>query len=94
MYDFQDNVQLALSFELSYDLLVIQRQVYSLLDLLGDLGGLASSLYTLFFVSIVVMQFKAAVSYVSNHTYLIRDGDEKPKSNQKSTKQDPADFKD
>ena len=53
--------------------------------MLGDLGGLASSLYTLFFVLIVVMQFKAAVSYVSNHTFLIRDGDEKPKGSSEKT---------
>ena len=73
LYDFDDNVQLALTYELSPDLNVIQRQVYGMLDLLGDLGGLAGSLYTLFFSLIIILQYKAAVSYVSNHTYLVRE---------------------
>lgn len=44
LYDYPDDLQLSLTFELSYDLQIVKRQVYSLLDLLGDLGGLASSL--------------------------------------------------
>lgn len=72
LYDFADNVQLAITYELSSDLRVVKRQVYGLLDLLGDLGGLASSLYSLFFALITVFQYKAAVSYVTNHTFLVR----------------------
>ena len=58
---------------------IVQRKVYGLLDLLGDLGGLASSLKALFSVAIGIFQYKAAVTYVANHTFLIRDGDEKEK---------------
>ena len=77
LYDFPDDVQLALTFELSPDLLVIKRQVYGVLDLLGDLGGLASSLNTTFQGLIIVFQYKAAVSYVSNRTFLVKADENK-----------------
>ena len=56
--------------------MVIQRKVYGILDLLGDIGGLASSLQSSFFFLIIVFQYKAAVSYVSNHTFLVRGSQE------------------
>ena len=65
---------------MSENLWTIQRRVYGILDLLGDVGGLAGSLYTLFFALIIVFQYKAALTYVSQHTYQIRDGDENPDS--------------
>ena len=71
MYDFFDNVQMALTYERSLDLLIVKRKVYGLLDLLGDVGGLASSLKSLFFSLILVFQYKAALTYVSNHTYKV-----------------------
>ena len=39
-YEHDDNVHLSLSFELDLNLYIIQRQVYTTLDLLSDLGGL------------------------------------------------------
>lgn len=87
-YDFNDNIQLALEYELNFELLVVKRSVYSLLDLLGDIGGLAGSLYSFFFALIIIMQYKAAISAVSNHTFMIRDGDEKSENQRKATIQD------
>ena len=43
-YEFDDNVHVAVTFELDLDLTVIDRQVYSILDWLGDIGGLAEAL--------------------------------------------------
>jgi len=71
LYDYFDDIHMALSYELSPDLKIVKRKVYGLLDLLGDIGGLASSLKSLFFALILVFQYKAAVSYVSNHTFLV-----------------------
>ena len=76
LYDFDDDVQLALTYQLSGDLQIVKRKVYGILDFLGDLGGLASSIKAFFFVAISIFQYKAAVSYVASHTFLIRDGDE------------------
>ena len=44
-YEFKDNVHLQITFEFDLDLTVIDRQVYSILDLLGDIGGLGEALF-------------------------------------------------
>lgn len=49
LYDNDDNVQFGLVYELDDDLLVISRNVYGMLDLLADLGGLSKTLYLLLF---------------------------------------------
>ena len=76
MYDFEDDVQLAITYEFARDLQVIRRKVYSFLDWMGDIGGLAGALHATFAAAIIVFQYKAVISYVSNHVFLIRDGDE------------------
>ena len=78
-YDFPspDTTQLAITYELSRDLNVIRRQVYGILDFLGDIGGLTGALRGLFAVVVLIFQYKVSLNYVSNHTFLIRDGDER-----------------
>ena len=80
-YDFPrpDTTQLAITYELSRDLNIIRRQVYGVLDFLGDLGGLAGALRGLFALVVLLFQYKVVLNYVSNHTFLIRDGDEDDK---------------
>lgn len=79
LYDFNDNTQLAVTYELNRDLKIIRRKVYGILDCLGDIGGLAGALVALFTAGITIFQYKAAVGYVSNHTILIEDGQEREK---------------
>ena len=43
---------------------------------MGDIGGLAGALHASFAAAIIIFQYKAVISYVSNHVFLIRDGDE------------------
>ena len=76
LYDFDDNVQLAITFELNRDLLRIRRQVFNLLDLLGAVGGLAGALKALFAAGIIIFQYKASINYVSNHTYQVRENED------------------
>lgn len=58
LYDGIDNVQFAFAYEISQDLQIRNRKVYGLLDLLGDVGGLAASLKTLFILLVAILQFK------------------------------------
>ena len=58
LYDYPDDLQLAISIELNLNMLIIRRRVYGILDLLGDIGGLAGSLYSLFFALILIFQYK------------------------------------
>ena len=46
-YEFQDNVHIQITIEFDLDLTVIDRQVYSVLDWLGDTGGLGEALFFL-----------------------------------------------
>ena len=55
MYDYTDSVQMAVTYELNRDLKIIKRKVYGFLDLLGDIGGLSGSLYSIFFAAIIVL---------------------------------------
>jgi hypothetical protein len=54
LYDFPDNTMVAITYELSRDLSIIRRQVYGILDFLGDVGGLAGALRGIFTVMVIV----------------------------------------
>ena len=61
-YELPNSVHVAINFELNLDLTVIDRQVYSLLDWLGDMGGMLEALvYLSTFVLAIINygQFKA-----------------------------------
>ena len=81
MYDHRDGVQLTVTYELNRDLVTIRRKVQSFLDYLGALGGLSGTLYTLFGLAIIVLQYKAVISYVGNQLFLIKTGDENKHGN-------------
>ena len=53
-YEFKDNVQIQVTFELNLDLEVTDRQVYSVLDWLGDTGGLGEAC---FFIGAAIVIF-------------------------------------
>ena len=44
-YEFPDKVHLSISYEMSLDLHVSERTVYTILDWLGDVGGLMGMLF-------------------------------------------------
>jgi hypothetical protein len=75
-WDFPGDIQVSITYELSRDLNQINRKVYSILEYLGDMGGLAGALFALFTVAVMIFQFKSVNSYLSNHTYLIREGED------------------
>ena len=70
VWDFPDNVQCVVSYEFNRDLTTVRRTVYSILEFLGDLGGLAGSLVALFTVSVLIFQYKTSINYMSTWTYV------------------------
>ena len=76
LWDFPDDVHLAITYEFNKDLQQVHRTVYSIMDLLGDLGGLASSVIALFTAFVIIFQYRAPISYLSQHTVLAKQGDE------------------
>ena len=51
-YEFENSVHISITFELDLDLTVIDRQVYNILDWIGDVGGLGEGC---FFISITLL---------------------------------------
>ena len=65
--NFQNNMLNAVTFELSLSLDVYERQVFSLLDILSDIGGLYGSLKVIFYIVITFFQWNG------HHMYLMKD---------------------
>ena len=51
-YEFDNQVHMALTFEMDLDLGNINRQVYNLIDWIGDIGGLGEGC---FFISVTLL---------------------------------------
>ena len=64
-YDWKNDVQCAVTFEFSKDLRMVKRKVYSIMDFLGDIGGLSGSLHALFGAAVIVFQYKVTYSEVA-----------------------------
>jgi len=56
-YEFPNDVHISVTFELNLDKTVIDRQVYSILDWLGDVGGLLEALHLLTIPVLIILQF-------------------------------------
>lgn len=56
-YEFPDSVHCQITFELNLDLKVIDRQVYSVLDWLGDIGGLVEALFFIGSTALIAATF-------------------------------------
>ena len=56
---------------MNLDLRMLKRKVYTIMDLMGDVGGLQGSLFTLFGALVMIFQYKAAYNHVAHETYMI-----------------------
>ena len=54
-YEFKDDIQLSVVFERDLDLHRVDREVYSVLDLLGDVGGLYEATKMICFTILCVL---------------------------------------
>ena len=80
LWDSDDDVQTAISYEFTNTLNLVNRKVFSIMDLLSALGGLAGALVGVFTLGVVVFQYKATINYMANNTYLFKSlRDEKSK---------------
>ena len=56
-FQFKDRFHQEIRYEVSYDTVTFERDVYSALDVLRDVGGLSSSLISLFTVIVLVLTY-------------------------------------
>ena len=77
-YEFQDNVHLQITFEFDLTLYRIDRNVYSTLDWIGDVGGLSEGLYIILNILLGLFQYKALEHFLIERLFLkpklLRDG--------------------
>ena len=65
--NFANNMLNSVTFELSLSLDVYERQVYSLLDILSDIGGLYGCLRGIFHIIVLFFQFRG------DHMFIMKD---------------------
>ena len=58
-YEFPNDVHIALTFEVDLNLQVIERQVYNILDWIGDIGGLGEGCFFISFTLLGIIHFGA-----------------------------------
>ena len=75
-YEFSDNVWLSITFEMSLDVVEYEREVYTFLMMLSDIGGLAGALVTLLSLFMALWNFKAFDNYLVSKLYRVRRQDE------------------
>ena len=61
-----------LSFERDLNEIHIEREVYGLLDLLGDVGGLGEAVFILFAIAVNLKSFKGFENFMVSHLYKIK----------------------
>lgn len=69
-YEFPDNVHLQVTFEFDLTLYRVDRDVYSLLDWVGDVGGLNEGLYIGFKIVLGLFQFMVLEHLLIEKLYL------------------------
>lgn len=68
-YQFKDNIQYTLSYEMSLNLRTYDREVYNFLDWLGDLGGLYDGIRGIFMIFLGVMTYQRYDTYMVSRLY-------------------------
>ena len=58
-YEFPNNVHISVTFEVDLDLIVIERQVYNILDWIGDVGGLGEGCFFISYTILGIIHFGA-----------------------------------
>ena len=68
-YEFKDLTQMQVTFEFDLTLYRIDRDVYSMLDLIGDLGGLAEGLFIILAIILSSVTFNNFDHFLIEYLY-------------------------
>ena len=71
-YEFYDNVHVAIVYEINLDRRRIQRSVYSLLDWIGDVGGLLEAMFVILSLIIAIYHYKSFEIFMIHNLFKIR----------------------
>ena len=68
-YEFYDEMHVSIVYEMSLDRVRIQRNVFSLLDWIGDVGGLFEAMFIFFSIIIAAYHYKTFEIYMVRKLY-------------------------
>ena len=68
-YEYSDDVHTILTYEFDLDMSVINRDTYTSLNLLGDIGGLAEGVYIIFGFIVVLFNYNTFEDYLVRQLY-------------------------
>ena len=68
-YQYSDNIQHSLAFEMNLNLRTYDREVYNFLDWLGDLGGLYDGIRGIFMIFLAVITYQKYDTYMVSRLY-------------------------
>ena len=72
-YEFPDSVHLQLTYEFDLDLYRIDRDVYSILDWIGDVGGLNEGLFIILSIILGFVNFYKFEHFMIEHLYFKKE---------------------
>ena len=70
--NYKNKFQNAVTYEMSLDKKIYIREVYTLLDLMGDLGGLFGALTPLFAAIVKLCQYEGAYQFIMHDMFIDR----------------------
>ena len=70
-YEFSNNVHISVTFEVDLDLQVIDRQVYNILDWIGDVGGLGEGCFFISYTILGIIHFGALDNMIISELFRI-----------------------
>ena len=79
-YEFFDDVHMEIVYEVNLDLRRLRRSVYSLLDWIGDVGGLFEAMSVVFGLIVAAYQYKVLEQYLVRNLFMWKEfkGDQHP----------------
>ena len=81
-YEFVDNVWLSITIEMDFDVITYEREVYTSLELLSDIGGLSGMLMTVFGFVIMTWNYQVLDNYLVSKLFKIRKPEAKLDKNE------------
>ena len=72
-FEFDNQVHISITFEVDLDLTVIDRQVYNVLDWIGDIGGLGEGCFFISTMLLSVIHFGALDNMIISELFRVEE---------------------
>ena len=70
-YEFKNNVHISVTFEVDLNLRVIEREVYTIIDWMGDIGGLGEAYFFISWSILSLIHFEAVDNMIIRELFRV-----------------------